>query len=180
MDSKNNGLTNLECIALCINSANYIFTTPYNAGVFRSVDSGDSWTSINAGITDFHIQSLVVNSNDYMFAGSYSGYFFRSINSTTPVENEIDKNPSQYFLLQNYPNPFNPSTSITYQIPKPELVSLKVYDVLGREVAVLVNEEKSQGSYEVQFIGNGLTSGIYFYQLKAGNYSETKKMILLK
>jgi hypothetical protein len=87
--------------------------------------------------------------------------------------------------MQNYPNPFNSSTTITYEMPQSGLISIKVYDILGREVATLVNEEKSAGSYEVQFntySGNvrNLTSGIYFYRLTAGNYTETKKMILLK
>jgi hypothetical protein len=99
----------------------------------------------------------------------------------------FDPNPIIYSccLNQNYPNPFNPITTITYQIPERGFVTLKVYDILGREVATLVNEEKTAGSYEVQFnshSGNvrNLTSGIYFYQLKVGVYEETKKMILLK
>ena len=93
-------------------------------------------------------------------------------------------NPNQinfsFNLNQNYPNPFNPNTIITYQIPNTEFVTLKVYDILGREIATLVNEEKPAGSYEVQFSGNGLTSGIYFYQLKTSTFVETKKMILVK
>ena len=85
-----------------------------------------------------------------------------------------------YNLSQNYPNPFNPSTVISYQLPVIGFVTLKVYDILGREVATLVNEEKPAGEYEVEFNGTNLPSGIYFYQIKAGNYSETKKMVLLK
>ncbi|MEW5842341.1 MAG: T9SS type A sorting domain-containing protein [Bacteroidota bacterium] len=90
-----------------------------------------------------------------------------------------------FFLNQNYPNPFNPSTTISYQLSAFGHVTLKVYDVLGREVATLVNEEKSRGSYEVTFNvetrrGESLPSGVYFYRLQAGSYSETKKMILLK
>jgi hypothetical protein len=92
----------------------------------------------------------------------------------------INSIPSEYSLFQNYPNPFNPSTVISYQLPVISNVTLKVYDILGREVARLINEEKPAGSHEVQFTGNGLTSGIYFYQLKAGDYSETRKMILLR
>jgi len=83
-------------------------------------------------------------------------------------------------LKQNYPNPFNPSTSLQYAIGSRQFVTLKVYDLLGREVATLVNEEKPAGEYEVEFNGSTLPSGIYFYQLKAGTFSETKKMILLK
>ena len=83
-------------------------------------------------------------------------------------------------LLQNYPNPFNPLTKIKYQIPQLSFVTLKVYDVLGREIGTLVNEEIPAGIYEVEFDATNLPSGIYFYQLKAGPFFETKKMILLK
>jgi hypothetical protein len=87
---------------------------------------------------------------------------------------------SDFSLSQNYPNPFNPSTVISYQLPVIGFVTLKVYDILGREIATLVNEEKPAGEYEVEFDGSALTSGIYFYQLKAGSYVETRKMVLLK
>jgi hypothetical protein len=83
-------------------------------------------------------------------------------------------------LQQNYPNPFNPSTTIIYSVPEKEFVSLKVYDVLGNEIATLVNEEKPLGGYEVKFDGVGLPSGIYFYQLQAGSFAETKKMLMIK
>jgi len=83
-------------------------------------------------------------------------------------------------LLGNYPNPFNPTTKIKFQVTYSGLVSLKVYDVLGNEVATLVNEEKAAGNFEVEFDATNLTSGIYFYQMKAGNFIETKKMILLR
>jgi hypothetical protein len=85
-----------------------------------------------------------------------------------------------FYLHQNYPNPFNPRTTIEYQIPELSLVTLKVYDVLGNEVATLVNEEKPNGSYEIEFNTNGLASEIYFYQLRAGDFVETKKMVLIK
>lgn len=93
--------------------------------------------------------------------------------------------PNYFNLQQNYPNPFNPSTSIKYQIPELNFVTLKVYDVLGNEVATLVNEEKPAGEYEVIFDGTGLIhqtlpSGIYFYKLQAGNFVETKKMLMIK
>ncbi len=98
------------------------------------------------------------------------------------------KIPKTFSLSQNYPNPFNPSTKIKFTIPSVTLrqaqsdnwVTLKVYDVLGNEIATLVNEEKQPGTYEVEFDGATLPSGIYFYQFKAGQFSETKKMILLK
>jgi hypothetical protein len=83
-------------------------------------------------------------------------------------------------LAQNYPNPFNPTTKIKYQIPEQVFVTIKVYDVLGKEIASLVNEEKLNGNYEVEFIGEGLASGIYYYRIIAGEFTQTRKMILLK
>jgi Secretion system C-terminal sorting domain/Putative esterase len=88
--------------------------------------------------------------------------------------------PRQFTLEQNYPNPFNPSTVINYQLPVGSYVILKVYDILGNEVRTLVNEQKPAGSYEVEIEASSLTSGVYFYQLKADDFISTKKMILLK
>jgi hypothetical protein len=88
--------------------------------------------------------------------------------------------PGEFNLLQNYPNPFNPNTSIKYIIDSRQFVNLKVYDLLGREVATLVNEEKLAGSYEVNFDASLLSSGVYFYNLQAGSFVETKKLVLLK
>ncbi|MBX7044019.1 MAG: T9SS type A sorting domain-containing protein [Ignavibacteria bacterium] len=85
-----------------------------------------------------------------------------------------------YKLSQNYPNPFNPSTVINYTIPKTGLVTLKVFDISGREVANLVNEVKNAGTYDFKFYAGNLSSGVYFYRLQSGNFVETKKMFLVK
>jgi hypothetical protein len=85
-----------------------------------------------------------------------------------------------YKLEQNYPNPFNPTTTIRYRIPETRLVKLKVFDVLGKEVITLVNEEKLSGNYEVKFNGSNLSSGVYFYRLTADTFTTTKQMILLR
>jgi len=99
----------------------------------------------------------------------------------SPSGVEIESNQIyDYELHQNYPNPFNPATIIKYDIPVPGFVSLKVFDVLGNKVVTLVEEEIQPGQYKVDFNGNGLTSGIYFYQLKVGNYIQTKKMMVIK
>ena len=95
------------------------------------------------------------------------------------IENE-DQIPTEYSLSQNYPNPFNPSTTINFTLPSSEFVTLKIYDLLGREVAALVNEEKSAGSYDINFNAFQLSSGIYFYNLQAGSYTEMKKLTLIK
>jgi hypothetical protein len=88
--------------------------------------------------------------------------------------------PSTFQLLQNYPNPFNPSTKIKYSVPQSSNVDLKVYDILGNEIEILVSEEKPIGTYEVTWYAENLPSGVYFYQLKAGSFLETRKMLLLK
>ena len=98
----------------------------------------------------------------------------------TTVESEPNVLPDNFFLSQNYPNPFNPITRINYEIPELSFVTLKVYDVLGNEVAILVSEEKTVGRYEVEFNAITFPSGIYFYRLQAETYVKTKKMILLK
>jgi hypothetical protein len=105
--------------------------------------------------------------------------FDGSFEYSNVIEAEINI-PNKFSLSQNYPNPFNPSTVICYQLAAGSQVTLMVYDVLGNEVATLVNEEKQPGVYEVEFDASQLSSGIYFYKLKAGNFTETKKMILLK
>jgi hypothetical protein len=99
--------------------------------------------------------------------------------SIVGVETEITV-PENYVLYQSYPNPFNPATTIKYSIPKSSIVSLRVYDILGREVEVLLDEHKQAGSYSVQFNASRFASGVYFYRLQAGSFIETKKMILMK
>ncbi len=99
----------------------------------------------------------------------------------TPNSIESESNfPNQFNLFQNYPNPFNPTTTIRYQIPEISYVTLKVFDVLGNEIETLVNEIKSSGTYEVEFNGSQLTSGIYFCSLQAGNRVDSKMLVLLK
>jgi predicted GH43/DUF377 family glycosyl hydrolase len=118
-----------------------------------------------------------------MWYGGTDGILFQTGYATTDLPTGVEEEEillSQFALYQNYPNPFNPSTKINFNIPQASFTSLKIYDVLGHEVATLVKEEKPAGDYEIEFNGNALTSGIYFYQIKAGNYIETKKMVLLK
>ena len=117
---------------------------------------------------------------DFEIQSSEWTYWYHSKSAiVTSIEKELPI-PSYYSLHQNYPNPFNPITTIKYQIPELSFVTLKVYDVLGNEILTLVNEEKPIGTYEITWYVGNLPSGVYFYQLKAGSFIETKKMVLLK
>jgi hypothetical protein len=88
--------------------------------------------------------------------------------------------PASFLLLQNYPNPFNPNTVIEFQTSTKEHITLKIFDMLGREIATLVDEQKPTGTYSVRFDAGTLAGGVYFYRIIAGNFVETKKLILLK
>jgi Fibronectin type III domain. len=122
-------------------------------------------------------QDLKLNSQYRFFlkAGEYENRFSLAFSLT--VLNNI---PKEFSLFQNYPNPFNPRTTIKYSIPQASFVTIMVYDILGKEISKLVNEEKLSGSYEVQFDGSKFSSGVYFYRLHAGNIFKTKKLMLLK
>jgi len=140
------------------------FAAAPDSGKIISFEVIESWD------LDIAISNWDNNIGNYLF-----------VNNSNPVFVENEKtSPANFVLYQNYPNPFNPSTKIKYQIPEISFVTLKIYDVLGNEVATIVNEEKSTGEYELEFDGNELTSGIYFYQLKAGNFTDTKKMLMIK
>ena len=102
------------------------------------------------------------------------------INVTGVDESLVDLSPSDFKLYSNYPNPFNPSTKIRYAIPQTAFTMLKVYSITGKEVATLINEEKTPGVYEVNFDGANLSSGVYIYRLQAGNFTDVKEMVLLK
>jgi len=104
----------------------------------------------------------------------------QATNITEVEEDNISETPSVYFLTQNYPNPFNPNTKIRYSIPQSSNVAIKVFDILGNEIETLVNGEKQTGTYEITWYADGLPSGVYFYQLRAREFVETKKMVLMK
>jgi hypothetical protein len=111
--------------------------------------------------------------------GRFNYVYTDSLNNTTGI-NEQKVYPNGFSLSQNYPNPFNPSTVISYSISKLGLVTLRIYGILGKEVATLVNREQTPGNYSVNFNASNLSSGIYFYRLESGSFISTKKMILLK
>ncbi len=150
-------------------------------GIFHSSDYGTTWSEMNSGLLDKNVTSMVINGS-YLYVATSSGIWKFSLSEITSVKNErtVHETPSGFILSQNFPNPFNPATTISYSIPQANFVTIKVYDVLGKEVAILVNEVKSIGNYNVKFNASILTSGIYFYRMQAGNFVETKKLIVLK
>jgi len=116
---------------------------------------------------------------DAAYVGSFIAVGEFSI-GVVSVDDREDNIPHEYKVEQNYPNPFNPSTTIRYSIPKEGLVTLKIYNTLGEEIQTLVNEIKQTGNYDITFDAENLSSGVYLYRLSAGNFTENKKMILLK
>jgi photosystem II stability/assembly factor-like uncharacterized protein len=165
-------------------SGNHIYAATQSKGIFYSEDSGNNWTDKNDGLPsangyypDFNF--LYINPGDAVYAGTYSdGLFIGGENPT--VIDPILNVPDQFSLEQNYPNPFNPTTTIGFNISERGFVKLTVYDLLGKEITTLINEEIAAGKYTVEFDAGNLSSGIYFYQLEAENFKQTRRMILMR
>ncbi len=181
------GLTDMSIKALVANRIGHLFVGTNSAGVFRSTDGGSGWFSVNSNLTDLNVLSLSLDTSGCLFAGTGSSGVWRNPSPTTSARSKIDSSPFAFLLEQNYPNPFNPTTTIKFQIPNSNFVTLRVFDLLGKVVATLVNEEMKPGSYErvldasaVPAGRQGLASGIYMYQMRAGNSVQTKKLILLR
>ena len=182
-DSNGNQIEQLEVIwnnNLWENSVRRFYTyidLNYTESAYCELWNGTNWVSGDETI-------LIENPDGYKI-GFMATHSVTIYYKTTSVNENTNFTPIEFKLEQNYPNPFNPSTSIQYTISSKQFVSLKVYDVLGNEVATLVNEEKPAGTYEVEFsVGINsilsLTSGVYLYTLRAGSFVETKKMLILK
>jgi photosystem II stability/assembly factor-like uncharacterized protein len=154
-----------------------------NSNAYQSTNGGVSWTSLDNSIssTDFQatIRSLFAASNGRLFAGTSSG-LFRSSAVTTPVQEISASVPQSFELFQNYPNPFNPSTTIRFTLRSSGMTELTVCDVMGREVASLVNGPMNAGTYEIRFDAAAIASGIYFYTIRSGGQMKTNKMTLIR
>lgn len=148
----------------------------------KSTNGGATWTQMStASITGITHMDLVYTSGTvYAYAVATDGSVIKLVDVLVGVNNGNTNIPSDYALEQNYPNPFNPSTTINYSLPEASNVTLKIYDVLGNEVMVVVNEHKTAGRHSATVDASNLASGVYFYRLEAGSYTDTKKMTLLK
>ncbi len=155
-------------------------------GVHYTADLGEHWT--DAGFSYYPMFSntwsayTIMSTNKKLFVGSYeSGIWWRNLDEiVSDVQDHSASIPGEYLLHQNYPNPFNPSTRITYELPAAARVTLSVYDMLGREVTELVNEEKSAGQYSVTWNASSFAAGIYFARMNAGDHTAVKKLVLMK
>lgn len=151
--------------------------------IYKSTNNGSTWELITTGVYKLpNTTSLVINPHNInqLWIGTTGNGTFIYDGLTIGITNISTEVPAEYKLEQNYPNPFNPTTNITIDIQKSANVKLVVYDIRGKEVATLVNEEIKPGTYNVDFNASNLTSGTYFYRMTAGSFSETKKMVLIK
>jgi hypothetical protein len=164
-------------------SSNDYATLKYNTSgvqqwVMRFNSSASDWDEANSigvdGAGNVYVTGFSTESSG---ADDYCTIKYSETVGTDPVSNEV---PNSYSLSQNYPNPFNPVTNIRFAIPTSGFVSLKIFNVLGTEIASPVNEQLTPGIYEVSFDASDYSSGVYYYKLSAGDYSKTKKMILIK
>jgi 5-hydroxyisourate hydrolase-like protein (transthyretin family) len=160
---------------------NTAFRTPnreHNAHIFWLEDTTEAGSGLYT--LQYSTQPYTSSRGNITHLGSYAVGRFKDVPDITGVKRTDDNIPKEFYLSQNYPNPFNPSTNISYTLKNSGKARLSVYDLLGREVAVLANEIQAAGQHEVKFLANGLSSGIYFYKLQAVNGVITKKMMLLK
>jgi hypothetical protein len=152
-------------------------------GVAYSTNNGSQWYPFNSGLpANSWIYAMAVDS-PYIYAGLYSpqkGVWRRLLSDLVPVESETKNVPVKFILRQNYPNPFNPETNIKFELPGSEYVIINVYDVKGELIQTLINRNLNAGHYKIKWNGNDYPSGIYFYEIRAGELIETRKMVLIK
>jgi len=159
---------------------NNIFAGTYQDGIYLSGNNGTNWIQRNEGLDYLTIWSFCT-SNNYIFAGASGRRVYRRLLSElVDIKSISGQLPSQYELSQNYPNPFNPVTTIRFTLPENSKLKIIVYNSIGQKIEVLTNHYYNAGSYSLKFDGTKLPSGIYFYRILAENFSETKRMILLK
>jgi len=163
------------------NNSSFIYTATFGYGIRRSTNGGATWNNYNNGLpylSTFMVRSATSAAHT-LFCTTFGASIYRVDETITSVANETLL-PANFVLNQNYPNPFNPTTTISFSLPSKSFAKLKVFDVLGREVAALLSEELAAGTYSKQWDASGLPSGVYFYRIQAGSFIETRKLILLK
>ena len=161
-------------------SGNNVFAGTYQSGVYLSENRGFDWREINQGLPDSITVKAILIKDGFVFVGTEQGIWRCLKSDITEVENILPEVPGKYFLYQNYPNPFNPSTTIKFNLATAGFTSLKIYNVLGKEVANILNGELKAGAHQVSFDASNLPSGVYMYTVSSGSFTESRKMMLLK
>jgi len=180
--------SNVREISINPQHSNYVYAATFGSGVQRSTDSGTSWHNYNNGLENlacFSVQPATGQPHK-LFVATFGNSIYQVEETVTSIEDHEKPVVLDFKLSQNYPNPFNPSTTIKFSLPvtlsgdEGSFVTLKIYNALGEEVAVLLDKELTTGTYEVEWNASNIPSGVYFYQLKTGSFVQTKKMILMK
>ncbi len=181
--TSNSGLPANHVTGLAIDSDNNKWIATFDVGGGLAKFDGTNWTVYNisnTSIWDF-LRTVATEPNGNVWVGTNGfGMAVLNENGLTSVEQINDAGVEDYSLNQNYPNPFNPSTNIQFSLPQSSFVTLEVFNLISESVGVLVSEELNAGTYNYSWNAKALPSGIYFYKLQAGNFTQTKKMILLK
>jgi hypothetical protein len=148
--------------------------------ILKTTNAGVNWGVQNTPLTEnlYQIHFPSVNTG---YVACWSGKILKTTNGGLTFTGQIGTEvPEEFSLSQNYPNPFNPQTTIRFSVPKREFITLKVYNNKGQEVKSLVSEEYQPGNYEIKLTGDNLSSGVYYYRLQSTDFTETRKMILIK
>jgi len=161
------------------NSSGHTFVST-SVSVFRSTDFGDSWSDVGLNLPALPIPDLAVTSMGFVFAATFGNGVYRTTQPTTSVGEDAHQPPETFLLRQNYPNPFNPSTVIRYQLPFRGFTSLKVFDLIGREIETLIEMEQPPGLYEATWEAGGVASGVYIARLTAGTFVASRKLVLVR
>lgn len=177
----------LDSLQIWVTTAQTPTTTGYQGSVRSLPQATNVWQRFVFPLSAYNGQRVYVAFRYYMNTSvdgimvNVDSVMIRNLSGPpVAIHNNNGLLPSKFDLRQNYPNPFNPSTSISYDLPKGEFVNITVYNAVGQQVAVLVNEQKEAGSYEIKFNASELPSGIYLYRIRAGDFSKSMKMSLIK
>ena len=169
------------CILATADTLLFAYTGLRDDGIYMSSDLGQHWVLINDSLFNGGMVHTLVTTKSYFIAGAQNGAWRIPLSEVVTAVNDVPHHfPARYAFSQNYPNPFNPTTTISFVLASRSFVSLKVFDLLGREVSTIVSEELQAGSYRWTWNAGSNASGVYFYRLQAGTYTETKKLMLLR
>lgn len=175
----NTGLTDTTVTDLIVYENGTLLASTLHGGVHRSTDHGDTWHAVNRGLPSLRVTAVAVTAEGIVYAGTDRG-IYRSTSAISTDAEPAGNVPRHFALFQNYPNPFNPRTVIPFEIRSPSHVRLAIFDLLGREVAVLVDAYRPAGKHEVNFDASRLPSGVYQYRIETESGRQARSMVLFQ